>query len=250
MKIRSILVGSILGLAATSVNAATLLAQTESSSWSIARAVDLTGNQETQTITDTATTSISVGKYTGADPLLRVVIRYVQPNPPTSPILEGTVSMTGATGSTVFDSVTVNNSTTITPPENDLQLAIFAAGGGNIGATSTVSDSDTITSTTLSGSGTLDFQVEYDRNQTIWDSADHAGVTASELADIFTGGGPFSFGISSSVSFSFVRDNSQSILLQTSGTDSGYVEILYYVPEPSTALLGGLGLLTLLRRRR
>jgi len=253
MKIRSMLLGSILGLTAASANAANILAQTESGSWTVGRSTQISGSTLSETVTASATTNVNVGKYTGTDPLLRVVIRYVQPNPPTSADLTGVLSLPNG-GSTNFTSVAVTNSTTITAP-SPIASSINVWSGFtydvNSSSVATVSDSDSLGAFTLMDDETENFSVSYNRDQIIFDSADWS-ITPAELANIFASNTstPFSFGIAADVAFSFDRSSTDLIRLTTDGTDSGYIEILYYVPEPSTALLSGLGLLALLRRRR
>lgn len=248
MKIKSFALLSMLASISAS-NAQYVLDQIQSADWAIGRSTTLVGIQTTQTITDTAATNINVGKYTGGGTLHRVVITYVQPDPPTSSTLTGSVSITDGSGSTNFSSLSVGNSTQITTPFGSLIIPIFSAGGPILNSTETVSDSDS-TSGLLIAPSTMGFSVDYSRNQTIFDSALYPGITNAELASIFVGGSPFAFNISSSVQFAFSRDNTESITLQTSGTDTGYIQIAYYIPEPSTAGLAGLAAAGLLIRRR
>jgi hypothetical protein len=81
--------------------------------------------------------------------------------------------------------------------------------------------------------------------------SDSVPLTSAELESIFAGVDTIGFLFDATSDFRWARAGSEVMTATLSGTNSGQIIVEYYViPEPSAALLGGLGFLCLLRRRR
>ena len=83
-------------------------------------------------------------------------------------------------------------------------------------------------------------------------SVSYFTATDSPTLAQFMGSGNMAFDVTSNVIASYIRNSAASdVNFGYAGVDSGAITITYTtIPETSTAILGGLGVLALLRRRR
>ena len=248
-------VAAIAGFAAPAANATSILAQTSSDTWSVSRNLELvSGTTASGSVTSSALGGVlSVSQYTGAEELVRVVITVVQPDTSVSPTIGASITI--ASGSDTFSSSTTDNRVTeVNKLRFDDSLDASLSGVGvsvSDPAYNVQKNSGNYANATITvGTPILKSLSVANSATTIFDS-DIEGLTSGQLASIFTGLGTVGFNFEATSDFRWTRSGTETLTATLSGVNSGKVTIQYWVvPEPSAALLGGLGLLALLRRRR
>lgn len=246
---------AIASFAAPAANAAAILAQTSFDEWSVSRNLELvSGTTASGSVTSSALGGVlSVSQYTGAEELVRVVITVVQPDTSVSPTIGASITI--ASGSDTFTSVTTDNRVTETTKvrfSNGLESSLSGVGVSvNDPAYNTQKNSGNYANATIEvGTPILRSLSVANASTTIFDSQVE-GLTGAQLASIFAGVGTVGFGFEATSDFRWTRTGTETLTATLSGINSGRVTIQYWVvPEPSAALLGGLGVLALLRRRR
>ena len=227
-----------------------VLVETQSNAWAVTRTSTLTSAALNANQSNTETTSLSVNKYSGSLDLTRVVIRVLQPNSPTSPTITATISVNGTT--TFTDATnSISEGTFIDRTKTSISAALgtkLFSYNANIDGISFAGQTITSSSSAVS---TADITQE---STPMFDSAFYPSLTSSQLNSVFRGGAAISFNSLNTIdTFTFTRNNTDSLTAVFGGVNSGQIIIEYYaVPEPETWALLAFSLTTVmvLRRRR
>jgi len=234
-------------------SAATYLAQTDNDEWAVSRDTILTsGTTGSGSVTNSAIDGVlTVSRYTGLDQLARVVIRVIQPDPVVSPTIGASITI--ASGSDTFTSVTSSNRVT------ERSVVFLGDGlatgldevGVSVANYDITKNSTSYANAAISVGNPVARSINVSNGPTLLFDSDNESLTAGQLASIFGGAGTLQFGFDTTSEFRWARTGTSELTATLSGTNSGQIIIEYYaVPEPSAALLGAIGVLGLLRRRR
>ena len=237
----------ILLIALASATAASAATYTYSSNWNVTVNQDIVGTTLNAFASQGSTTTVNLPYYDGTlhpgETLTGVTISYKAPQTSVSPTITATIS--SATGDNHFSTVTESVSTTIDSPTLTILL-----GGDAVGVfdpdSFTKTKSQNVTDYTILAGSTLALSLSRTYNVTQYTAPDWTS------ANLFNQSGNFSFSVGTSQGANYTRDaNADDVNFHYAGIDSGTITVTYTtVPEPAAALLGGIGVLALLRRRR
>ncbi len=252
-KITALFVATAGFAALDTASAAIYLAQTSTDEWAVSRNLSLeSGTTTSGSVTSSATLGIlDVSKYIGGIELARVVIRVVQPAPVVSQTISASISI--ASGSDTFTSSTIGNRVTersLVYVSDALDTALGGV-GVTVGNYDVTKNSGNYANAVITSGTPIAKSLNISNGPVVLFDSDLESLTSAQLESIFAGVGTIGFGFDTTSDFRWARAGSEVLSANLTGTNSGQIIVEYYaIPEPSAALLGGLGLLCLLRRRR
>jgi hypothetical protein len=252
-KITALFVATAGFTALDTASAAIYLAQTSTDEWAVSRNLSLiSGTTASGSVTSSATLGIlDVSKYTGGIELARVVIRVVQPDPVVSQTISASISI--ASGSDTFTSETAGNRVTersLVYLSSTLETALDGV-GVTVSNYDVTKNSGNYANAVITSGTPIAKSLNVSNGPVVLFDSDDEALTSAQLESIFAGVDTIGFRFDTTSDFRWARGGSEVLTANLEGTNSGQIIVEYYViPEPSAALLGGLGFLCLLRRRR
>lgn len=216
-------------------------------SWNVAVSQTIIGTTLNANASQGSLSSTSVPYFDASllapgETLASVTITYSAPLSGYSPTITETVGST--TGSNTFTTLNASVNTKIDSPDLSSRLAGITS-VFDFEAFSKAS-SHTFGAITVASGSPVSSNLTRTYSQTQFTSTDGTALAQ------FVGTGNFGFNVTSNVQANYVRTAAvDDVIFGYSGVDSGLITVTYTtVPETSSALLGGLGMLALLRRRR
>lgn len=202
--------------------------------------------------------NLVVSQYLGSFDLARVVIKVLQPDPVVSPTISASLSVPD--GSTTFSSTTSANrlqeQSAVNGADTSAYDALFAITGNSnvISDYNVTKNSPSWAGQTLTSGSPINTSLSVAQSPiTIFDSANFGQLSSADLNAIFrdiSGGITFAGQVEDIFRWNRTEGEPTPITASLSGVNSGQIVIEYYVPEPGTVALIGLGGMMLLIRRR
>lgn len=227
------------------------LAQTSTNQWTVDRNITITGSASTIGVQGSGVGgTLGVAQYSGGVDLTRVIIKVLQPAPSASPTISATLSVAEAETATFTNSAN-NRLQESSSVLGSTELSNAIAGiGGVLDEYGVTKNSATYANASITYPNTLSRSINITQTAiTLFDSADFA-ISSAQLNSVFAGLGLLNFDYLATSTLNWNQTSPSTISVQLTGANTGQIVIEYYVPEPGTAVLVGLGGMMLLMRRR